>query len=241
MARPPTAAGPVDTAERLPADERRRALLDVAKLLVTEVGPGRVTVGAVADRAHVTRALVYKHFANKDDLLRALYRREARGLDGHIRACVEAAPDGFETKLRAFIGATLDAVEEHGPFFTPLREVGADGTSRRDQRDRDRRTVGWFAERAARDFAIDPHTARSVIAVLFTGIRSLLSQMRSRPGPAQRRFLLDTYVEMTMGALDRLAGGEPSPDAADPHRATEETAIDGSVGARAAPGASGRR
>lgn len=142
----------VDTAERLSADDRRRALLDVAKVLVAEVGPGRVTVGAVADRAHVTRALVYKHFANKDDLLRALYRREAQRLDGHIRACVEAAPDGFEPKLRAFIGATLDAVEEHGPFFTPLREVGADATSRRDQRDRDRRTVGWFAGRAARDF-----------------------------------------------------------------------------------------
>lgn len=205
----------VVTAERLSADDRRRALLDVAKVLVTEVGPGRVTVGAVADRAHVTRALVYKHFANKDDLLRALYRREAQRLDGHIRACVEAAPDGFEPKLRAFIGATLDAVEEHGPFFTPLREVGADATSRRDQRDRDRRTVGWFAGRAARDFGIDPHTARSVIAVLFTGIRSLLSQMRSRPGPSQRQFLLDTYVEMTMGALERLAGSQasPAPDA----------------------------
>ena len=212
MARPPSASDRIDPAERLSADERRTALLDVAKALVAEVGPGRVTVGAVADRAHVTRALVYKHFANKDDLLRALYRREARRLDAHIRACVEAAPDGFEPKLRAFIGATLDAVEEHGPFFTPLREVGADGTSRRDQRDRDRRTVGWFAERASHDFGIDIRTARSVIAVLFSGIRSLLSQMRSRPGAAQRRFLLDTYVEMTMGALDRVGAGAASSD-----------------------------
>lgn len=201
-----------DAAERMTADQRRTVLLDVAKVLVTEVGPGAVTVGTVAGRAGVTRTLVYKHFRNRDDLLRALYRREARRLDEHIRACVEAAPDGFEPKLRAFIGATLDAVEEHGPFFIPLREVGADESSRRSQRTRDRRTVGYFAQLAAQDFGIDLRTARSVIAVLFSGIRSLLSQLRSRPGTAQRTFLLDTYVETTLGALDRLARHRPAPD-----------------------------
>ncbi len=197
------------TPERLSADERRAALLDVAKDLVTEAGPGAVNVGAVADRAGVTRALVYKHFGNKDDLLVELYRREARNLDRQIRACVEAAPDGFEPKLRAFIGATLDAVQEHGPFFTPLRDTAADRSARRDRHSWDRRTVAYFAERAEGDFVIDPRTARSVIAVLFSGIRSLLSQMRARPSAAQREFLLETYVEMTIGALDRLRDRGP--------------------------------
>jgi AcrR family transcriptional regulator len=215
MHRPPSGADPGEhlaAGERLSADERRAALLDVTRALVNEIGPGAITVGAVADRARVTRALVYKHFDNKDDLLRALYRREADRLDHQIRTHVEAAPDGFEPKLRAFVGATLDAVGEHAPFFTPLREAGADGGARRDQHDRDRRTVGYFARRAAQDFGIEPRTARSVIAVLFTGIRSLLSQMRSRPGSAQRQFLLDTYVEMTIGALDRLADRQSSGD-----------------------------
>jgi AcrR family transcriptional regulator len=189
------------------SDTRRTVLLDVAKALVTAVGPEAITIGSVAARAEVTRALVYKHFANKDDLLQALYRREATRLDRQMRDRVAAAPDGFEPKLRAFVGATLDAVEEHAPFFTPLRAVGAGDTARHDQRGRDRRTVGYFAKLAADDFGIDLRTARSVIAVLFSGIRSLLSQMRSRPGPAQRDFLLATYVEMTTGALVRLANG----------------------------------
>ena len=189
----------------MPADERRTRLLDVTKALVGDVGPGAVTMGLVAERARVTRALVYKHFANRDDILQALYRREAARLDRAIRAQVVAAPEGFEPKLRAFIGATLDAVEEHAPFFTPLREAGAGDTTRGVQRGWDRRTVAYFAQLACDDFAIDVRTARSVIAVLFSGIRSLLSQMRSRPGPAQREFLLDTYVEMTLGALARLA------------------------------------
>src|SRR5688500_10126768 len=89
------------TAERLPADQRKAALLDATKALVVEAGPGRVTIGTVADRAGVTRALVYKHFGNKDDLLQALYRQEAERLDRTIAAEVSAAPDGFEPKLRA--------------------------------------------------------------------------------------------------------------------------------------------
>lgn len=163
-------------------------------------------MGKVAERAEVTRALVYKHFENKHELLVELYRREARLLDRRIRAVVEAAPDGFEPKLRAFIGATLDAVDGHAPFFAPLREAGVAGGARKDQHRWDRATVSYFADRAVRDFGIDPRTARSVISVLFSGIRSLLSQMRSRPGAAQREFLLDTYVETAIGAMERLAG-----------------------------------
>lgn len=198
-------------AERLPADERRAALLDVTRALVRELGPDGVTMGLVAERSQVARALVYKHFANRDDLLRALYRREAQRLDRHIVARVEAAPEGFEPKLRAFVAAALDAVEEHAPFFTPLRAAGAHGEVRQDRGSRDRRTVDYFAHLAVRDYGIDLRTARSVIAVLFSGISSLLSQMRSRPGPAQRAFLLETYVETTLGALERLAGRARGP------------------------------
>jgi AcrR family transcriptional regulator len=209
MAKSRTQPGP---AERLPADERRTALLDVTKALVKDVGPGRVTIGVVAERAQVTRALVYKHFANKEELLQALYRREAWRLDRHIRARVEAAPAGFEHKLHAFVGATLDAVEEQAPFFLPLRAAGIAEGARQDRRTRDRRTVDYFAHLAAHDFGLEIRTARSVVAVLFSGIQSLLSQMRSRPGPEQRAFLLDTYVETALGALDRLAR-RPGPDA----------------------------
>ncbi|WCO67496.1 TetR/AcrR family transcriptional regulator [Iamia majanohamensis] len=209
---PPSSPAP----ERLSADARRTALLDAARALVAESGPAGVTMGAVAERASVTRALVYKHFAHKEEVLVALYRREARRLDRRIAAEVEAAPEGFEPKLRAFVGATLDALEEHGPFFTPLREAGADPRARQDQRGWDRRTVGYFAERAERDLGIDGRTARSALAVLFSGLRSLLAQMRSRPGAAQRRQLVDTYVEMTIGGLTRLAEGHPS--GSDHHR-----------------------
>lgn len=199
--------------ERLSGDDRRESLLDVTKAIVQETGPAGVNMGTVAERAEVTRALVYKHFENKEALLIELYRREARRLDKQLRIRVEAAPDGFEPKLRAFAGAVLDAVDEHAPFFAPLRGAGRNRTARQDQRGWDRRTVGYFAGLAADEFSIDEETARAVIAVLLAGIQSLLSQMRSRPGAGQRAFLEDLYVDTAVGALTHIAATGRQPDA----------------------------
>lgn len=191
--------------ERLSADDRRERLLDLTREIVNDEGPAAVTMGVVAERAGVTRALVYKHFDNKDDLLVALYRREANALDRRIRTQVEAAPEAFEPKVRAFIGACLDAVGEHDAFFSPLRDLRGAPSARRDQRRWDRRTMGYFAGLAADEFDISEDAARAALGVLFTGIQALLLQLRRRPGAERRQFLEDTYVDVTIGALERLA------------------------------------
>lgn len=199
-----------DVAERLTADARRDALLDATRDLVDQVGPGGVTMGSVAVHAAVTRALVYKHFDNKDDILLALYRRETKRLDKEIRVLVEAAPDGFESKLRAFVRATLAVVGDHAGFFAPLRDASTASSAREDKRHWDSRSVTYFADLAVADFAVDRRTARSAIAVLFSGVPSLLAQSRTRPGPAHRAFLEDTYVDTVIGAMTRLAERSPS-------------------------------
>ena len=193
------------TTERLSAEDRREALLDATAELVRASGPASVTMGAVAARAEVTRALVYKHFANRDDVLTALYRREAGRIDREIRRRVQAADDGFVPQLTAFVAATLDLVEGSSAFFAPLREVRDGDQVRSDQRRRDRRTVAHFVALARRDFDVDEETARTVIAVLLSGIRALLAQSRSHPGADRRAFLVDVYVETAVGALTRLA------------------------------------
>lgn len=204
-------AAPNEAGDRLSGDARREVLLDVTRRLVDEQGPGAVTMGAVAGRAGVTRALVYKHFENKDALLVALYQREARALDRQIRRHVDAAPDGFEPKLRAFVGACLDAVGEHSRFFTPLRGVGAGASTRRQQRRWDRRTSEYFVGLAVDELGIDEASATAALGVLFLGLQSLLSEMRRSPGADQRQHLEGIYVEMTLGALTRLASISPPP------------------------------
>ena len=58
----------------LPADERRRLLLDAATELFSEKGL-RITVQALADRVHVTQPLVHRYFPTKADLITAICDR----------------------------------------------------------------------------------------------------------------------------------------------------------------------
>ena len=190
-------------AERLSADARRGALLDGGEGAGRRGRPGRRHHG---DRRRPGRR-------DPGARLQAL-RQQGRPPPGPVPAGGATArpadprprrpprPTGFEPKLRAFIGATprrrrgaravLHAAAGHRRRRHAPRGPALDATGARSA------TSPALAER---DFGIDLRTARSVIAVLFSGIRSLLSQMRSRPGAAQRQFLLDTYVEMTLGAL----------------------------------------
>lgn len=196
--------------ERLDAKARREALLDVAQVLVTENGPSSVTMGSVAEGAEVTRALVYKHFANKDAILAALYRREAATLDRAIAREVAAAPEGFEPKLRAFAHAVIEAVGTHARVFAPLRPFGHDATFRREQRTWDRRTVRFFTDLAVDDLGLDEAVARPALAIALSGINSVLAQSAGAPAD-QRAFLEDLYVDMALAGLRTLDGRRRPP------------------------------
>lgn len=198
-----TAAPDSPAPERLSADERREHLLDVTRQLVVEQGAASITIGTVAVRAEVTRALIYKHFENRDDLLVEVYRREAKRLDKQIRRIVEAAPSGLEAKVRSFIVAAVDAIDEHAPFFTPLRDARTDPSVRRDKRGWDTRSVTYFAELATTEYGIAPSTARAAVSVLLGGVPALLSRARNRVD--EREELEAIYVDTFLGALGRLA------------------------------------
>lgn len=205
-------------ARRLPGEDRRAALIDAAAALVAEGGVDAVSMDSVAGRADVSRPLVYKHFANRHELLAAVYRREATELEATITAAVERA-DGFEDKIRALIRAVLDAVTTHGPIFTPLARAGVrDAAFRQEQRARERRTVRSFARLAVAEYGLGRAEATAATAVLLTGIEAVRAQARSRPSPQHRRFLEDLYVDLVVGGLDRLRahrrqGAGPTPDA----------------------------
>ena len=78
---------------------------------------------AVAERAGVSRPLVYKHFANRDELLAAAYRREASKL--HTDLASEVASAGtVEEMYRALLRGSIRATVERGEIFTALRAAG---------------------------------------------------------------------------------------------------------------------
>src|SRR5690348_8965475 len=67
---------------RLPAAERRKTLISAASELFAQRGYERASLDEVAERAGVTKVIVYRHFASKKDLylqLLAVHRDELLG------------------------------------------------------------------------------------------------------------------------------------------------------------------
>ncbi|MGH9211897.1 MAG: TetR/AcrR family transcriptional regulator [Acidimicrobiales bacterium] len=190
--------------QRLRGQDRRAALVHAATHLLTDGGIDAISMDTVAVRAGVSRPLVYKHFANRDELLAEVYRRQAAELDATIAAAVEHA-SGFEAKLRALLRAAMSAETTHGPIFGPLRRAGAhDSAFRREQHNRDRRTVRFFARLAMTEFDLDRPSATAATSMLLTGIESIRAQWRSRPTAERRQFLEDLYINLVMGGLTSL-------------------------------------
>jgi TetR/AcrR family transcriptional regulator len=67
--------------KRLKADERRRQLLGIAKELFSEHGFENTSTRSIAAAAGVSEAIVFRHFASKEDLYRQILDRKADEID----------------------------------------------------------------------------------------------------------------------------------------------------------------
>jgi AcrR family transcriptional regulator len=196
---------------RLARADRRDALLDAALALVAEGDSDSVSMEAVAERAGVSRPLVYKHFANRNELLGAVYQREAAMLHAELSAAVAAA-DGVADRFRALIRGALRAEAERGAAFAALRAAGQRTRERRqEQRRRDSGTLRYFAANAVCDFGLDEPTARIGVGILLGAIDTVLAQWRRHPTREQATLLEDAYVALVVGGLTQLAATGPPP------------------------------
>jgi len=87
--------------QRLTREDRQRQLIETAWRIVGEEGTDALTLGHLAERAGVTKPVVYSHFVTRNGLLIALYR----DFDGREYAIMEAALDGSEGTLAGKAGA----------------------------------------------------------------------------------------------------------------------------------------
>lgn len=192
-------------ATRVASADRRELLLDAVAAMVATGEVDEVSMESVADAAGVSRALVYKHFANRRDLLSALYERESLRLHKQLAADVEAA-DGLAEMLRALIRGSLAAQASRGATFAALGHSAGRTTAQRDvQRRRDGRTLRYFTQQATREFAVDDDVARAALGVALSSIPAVLTQWQRRPTRDHAALLEETFVAMAIGGLTQLA------------------------------------
>ena len=79
---------------RLSRQERRTQLLEVARELIRDAGTDEFTLGRLAERAGVTKPLVYGHFGDRAGVFAELYREfEERQRKTLAAALADAEPD----------------------------------------------------------------------------------------------------------------------------------------------------
>lgn len=96
---------------RLSREERQRQLLDTAWRLVREEGTEALTLGRLAERAGVTKPVVYDHFGTRGGLLAALYRefdaRQTALMDAALQASEPSLPGRAAVIAAAYVDCVL--------------------------------------------------------------------------------------------------------------------------------------
>ena len=91
---------------RFEADDELRILLDAALVVMEHNGYTDATVADILDEAGLSTRSFYRHFVSKDQLLCALFRREAEAAGARLRAKVDATRTPREA-LRVWIDEIL--------------------------------------------------------------------------------------------------------------------------------------
>ncbi|MFW6752122.1 TetR/AcrR family transcriptional regulator [Pseudomonas glycinae] len=102
---------PAQPRRRLSREDRQRQLLDMAWQLIREEGTDALTLGYLAEKAGVTKPVVYDHFTTRAGLLAALYqdfdRRQTALMDAAL-ANAEATLNGIATVIAtAYVDCVL--------------------------------------------------------------------------------------------------------------------------------------
>src|ERR1700756_3206670 len=101
---------------RLPRHERRRQLLDAALEVFVSQGYHAAAMDEIAERAGVSKPVLYQHFPGKLDLYLALLDESVDALTATVRAALDSTTDNKQ-RVTATFTAFFDFVGSTGQAF----------------------------------------------------------------------------------------------------------------------------
>lgn len=109
--------------KRLPAPQRREVILDAATQTFVEMGYHGAHMDIIAERAGVTKPILYRHFPSKLSLLLSILDRAREELR---RSLLENRGEGLSWKesIEHDIGSYMDFVQHYGKGYGLIYTVG---------------------------------------------------------------------------------------------------------------------
>jgi AcrR family transcriptional regulator len=193
-------------APRLASQERREQLLGVARAVFAEHGYAAASVEEIAERAGVSKPVVYDHFGGKDGAYAVVVEREIRLLVGRIKEALR--PGDPRATIVEAVDAFLRYIEEEPDGFTILIRDSPDATgvptlpSVLDEIARavEKLLSGELAQRGY-DKKMAPVLARSLVGMIAVPGQWWVKGRRPR-----RQQLAEQIVNLAWNGLSRLEG-----------------------------------
>ena len=196
------------------APQRREGILDAALEEFSMNGYHETSLEGVADRAGISKALIYEHFSSKRELHEALLSRYDREVLDRVIAAI-ASPNPVEQRLYATADAFLSFVEENRePWRLIVRNpgvTGVDETVGQNQRDMAQAIASVLQADAPPEMMESPDDGRFEIEMVaqqmlgaWRGVAIWWDDHRDVP----RERLVRSIMNVGWMGLDRLSQGE---------------------------------
>jgi AcrR family transcriptional regulator len=203
---------------RLTAEERRTGILDSALAVFSESGYHSSSIDDIAREAGVSKALIYEHFASKQELYADLIARNARELTQRIGAALVGVQlESGSSRLAIGLDAFFAFVEERRDAWRMLfRDVADPETATVVNRMLEQVTaevtvlISQDPGASALDSPEDRRALRLLAEMLVGGTQSMANWWTSNP-EAPREQMVAIAMDFAWLGLERLSRGERWP------------------------------
>lgn len=203
---------------RLTAEERRTGILDSALAVFSESGYHASSIDDIAREAGVSKALIYEHFASKQELYADLIARNSRELTQRIGAAlVGVEVESGSSRLAVGLDAFFAFVEERRDAWRMLfRDVADPETATVVNRMLEQVTaevtvlISQDPGARALDSPEDQRALRLLAEMLVGGTQSMANWWTSNP-EAPREQMVAIAMDFAWLGLERLSRGERWP------------------------------
>jgi AcrR family transcriptional regulator len=176
-------SAPAGRGVRLPRTARRAQLLAAAQDVFVANGYHAAAMDEIAERAGVSKPVLYQHFPGKLELYMALLESHVDELVGRVRTAIASSTDN-KLRVRAAVAAFYDFVDGEGQAFRMVFEsdLRSEPSVQQAVERATTDSVDAITDTITADAGLDPERAR-LLAVGLVG----LSQVTARSWLADNR------------------------------------------------------
>ena len=195
----PTGNGAAGRPTRMPRDQRRLQLLDVAGQVFADKGYHNAAMDDIAVAAGVSKPVLYQHFPSKLELYLALVERASQEIVELVRAAIVGTTNNSERVSAAF-ASFYDFVAQAGKSFRFVFESDLIGDAQVADRiwQTHRDLAAAIGESIAHDTRMSPAHARllgiSLVGLAQGGARYWVSELREELSAQEASTLIATLA-----------------------------------------------